>query len=237
MFCVHISRIFRLLAVLVSIPPLFYTAASASTVVTLITSKGIVMGADGKAVDQQFHDAGATKKIALLKGRLIVANVGGDTFGVTGEKPMYEFVSWIGEIDKNSGPAVSVSELAQIVRDRGPWTLPGIRSRIEDGTINADNYKLRHLTMYDIAGYENGKPMLIEVSDEIDFANRTLFPVRLEQAPQDARAQNSLSFLGEYAAILNISKSGTYAYNEVRRRAELQMKLFNANKAMSLNQP
>src|SRR5579864_3056373 len=91
---------------------------SATTVVIAVTPSGIVIGADSKGTP-----TGAVLKIVLLKGKFIIASLyaekakSDDTGAV-----LYDFPSWINEIDKQTDAKASVTSLTDFISQQLPRT-------------------------------------------------------------------------------------------------------------------
>jgi hypothetical protein len=163
----------------------FPGSAKATSVVVAVTPDRIVVGADGKVLGS----LATALKIVLLKHRLTVASLAIERKELPDGKVVYDFLTWIGEIDKQTHSNLSVTELTRIIKERCPKAFAFFNDYL--GTHTEDQARKMGLgpiaVKYVIAGFENGVPLVRDVTLIIDWQTHTLrSPVEFLLYPEEA---------------------------------------------------
>jgi hypothetical protein len=155
--------------------------AGATSVVMAITPTGIVMGADGKTTTVingklSFRTA---LKIVLLKHRIVVADINIERSQATNSGAiLYDFPSWIREINKKTNDDLSITELMRIIKEECPVAFGDISEELRTGLTQDDarnrGLKTDLLVQYPIAGYDRGVPLATAVTLNIDWEHHSL---------------------------------------------------------------
>lgn len=162
----------RYLAIIVAVALGSTNFARATTVAFVASSCGMAIGADGKTVP-----SGTAVKIALLKQRLVVADLYYES-ATSGGAVVYDFPTWIQQIDNSTAADISVSELTEIIKKRMPSTFRFAREAIKNGTLTKEKAQVwgagEYLVQYVIAGYENGVPLVYSLTLKPDWEAKTV---------------------------------------------------------------
>jgi len=101
------------LAIAVALVVVAANCARATTVVYVTSSCGMAVGADGKIVPGD-----TAVKIALLKNRLVVADLYYESATAPGGAVVYDFPTWIKQIDDSTDADISLSGLVEVKKSR-----------------------------------------------------------------------------------------------------------------------
>ena len=118
----------RYLAIIVAVVVLTTNGARATTVVYVTSSCGMAVGADGKLVP-----AGTGVKIALLKNRLVVADLYYESAKAPGGALVYDFPTWVRQIDDSTDADISLSGLVEVIKKQMTSTFRGPVRRSRTG--------------------------------------------------------------------------------------------------------
>lgn len=148
------------------------SGAWATTVVYVTSSCGMAVGADGKTVP-----SGTALKIALLKQRLVVADLYYES-ATSGGAVVYDFPTWISQIDNSTDPDISVTQLVEVIKKRMPSTFSFASEAIKNGTLTKKRAQVwgaeAYFVQYVIAGYENGAPLVYSLTLIPDWDAKTV---------------------------------------------------------------
>jgi len=174
---------------------LFPIPCSATTGVFVVTPDQIVAGIDRMAntpnPDGKLTISGAKKKIALLRGRFIVACVGIESLKV-GPPPqtlVYDFSTWIKGIESQISDDSSVTTLVNIIERESTKTFRSeipIEEMMKDGELQHIKALDKYLVHFEVAGFDHSVVWIIEISYELDWKNNVLVgPEREVKLPSD----------------------------------------------------
>ena len=216
--------------VLYSFSILLYVPDSiATTVILAVTRSGTVIGVDGKinvvctepsapCVD----DSAAIPKVFLVENRFAVAAIGllrADIMTPDG-KPLfvYDFQTWLEQIEDRLFPDATMSELCGIVRDEYKKPLLGLERAIRDGIITHEDPNLT--PRYIIVGYQSGVANVYSIKADVDFGRHLLRdPVVLHLFPvQGERVDYGLTILGHKSALNTFCDPASPANRQIVRR-------------------
>jgi hypothetical protein len=176
----------------------FPGSAIATSVVVAVTPDRIVIGADGKdfaiGADGKAVPNATFLKIVLLKHHLTVATLAiGRKESPYGEADLYDFLTFIGEIDKQTHSNLSVTELTRIIKEQCPKAFAFLNDYLRTHTEDqARKIGLGPVAVkYVIAGFENGRPLVRDVTLIIDWQTHTLQnPVEFPLYPEEAQGSH-----------------------------------------------
>jgi hypothetical protein len=160
-------------------------SGNASVGVIVFTPNGIVVGTDSKAVLPNGQAAGTIQKVFLLHLRLITACTNLERVTKNDGTVLYDFPTWISQIDKNVNPKMSVAALANLVSDQMPKAF--LETRIKNGVI-AENSPGAGSMLFDceVAGYERDNPMVYRITLKPNWKLKTVDgPTRELDFPQE----------------------------------------------------
>jgi len=132
----------------------------------------MAVGADGRTVP-----AGTAVKIALLKNRLVVADLYYESAKAPGGNAvLYDFPTWVRQIDDSTDADISLSGLVKVIKKQMPSTFNWASEAIKNGklTKGQDWGVEGYLVQYVIAGYENGVPLVYSLTLMPDWNARTV---------------------------------------------------------------
>ncbi|MGD0932477.1 MAG: hypothetical protein ABR902_17645 [Candidatus Korobacteraceae bacterium] len=158
------------LAILVAVVAVA-TNARATTVVYVTSSCGMAVGADGKIVPGD-----TAVKIALLKNRLVVADLYYESATAPGGAVVYDFPTWVKQIDDSTDADISVSGLVAVIKKQMASTFSWASEAIKNGKMKKgqDWGVDQYLVQYVIAGYENGVPLIYSLTLMPDWNAKTV---------------------------------------------------------------
>jgi hypothetical protein len=162
----------RYLAIIVAVVVVAANGARATTVVYVTSSCGMAVGADGKIVPD-----GTAVKIALLKNRLVVADLYYESAKAPGGNAvLYDFPTWVRQIDDSTDADISLSGLVKVIKKQMPSTFNWASEAIKNGklTKGQDWGVEGYLVQYVVAGYENGVPLVYSLTLMPDWNARTV---------------------------------------------------------------
>ncbi|MFZ0311428.1 MAG: hypothetical protein WAL85_01855 [Candidatus Korobacteraceae bacterium] len=160
----------RYLAIIVAVVAVATNGARATTVVYVTSSCGMAVGADGKTVPE-----GTAVKIALLKNRLVVADLYYES-AKAGGAVVYDFPTWVSQLDDSTDADISLSGLVEVIKKQMTSTFSWASEAIKNGKMKrgqdwgVDGY----LVQYVIAGYENGVPLVYSLTLMPDWNAKTV---------------------------------------------------------------
>lgn len=205
-------------------------ACSATTVILVVTRSGMLIGVDGR-INTVCTDASAPcvdnsepiRKAFLVQKRFAIAAVGlqrADILAPDG-KPLfvYDFQTWLEQIEDRLPLDVSVSELSWIVKDEYKKPLVGLERAIRDRIVTDEDPNL--IPRYIVVGYEAGVANAYSIKADLDWehhAVRTpvvahLFPARGERVDHGVRIlghQSALNGFCDRASSVNRRISGRF---------------------------
>jgi hypothetical protein len=179
----------------------------ASIVVYIISPDGIVIGADGLGVELMPcgyigpRQRAPFSKIFLLKGKLVIANVGLGGLKSPDQRTMlYSLPAFIEFIDYNFGSDMTVTSLSRVVENEAPKVLSFLPDRLtlpdyscELGENQPFNRRSPFFHEFIIAGYESGVPLIYYVHLKIDWDHHRIIANRFpKEQPQRQNIQFSV---------------------------------------------
>lgn len=216
--------------VLYALSILLYVPNSAGTTVILaVTRFGTVIGVDGK-INVVCTEPNAPcvdnndpiPKVLLVEKRFAVATIGllkADIMAADG-KPLfvYDFQTWLEQIENRLLPDATVSELCRIVKDEYKRPLLGLERAIRDGIITHDDPNLT--PRYIVVGYESGVANVYSIKADVDFGRHLLRnPVVLHLLPvQGERVNYGLTILGHRSALNNVCDPASPTNRQITQR-------------------
>jgi len=204
-------------------------ACSATTVILVVTRSGMLIGVDGK-INTVCTDASAAcidqsdpiRKAFLVQKRFAVAAIGlqrADILATDG-KPLfvYDFQTWLEQIEDRLPLGVTVSELSWIVKDEYKKPLVGLERAIRDRIVTQEDPNL--IPRYIVVGYETGVANAYSVMADLDWEHHVvrtpvvahLFPARGE------RVDYGLRILGHQSALNDFCDPATSVNRRISQR-------------------
>ena len=162
----------RYLAIIVAVVVVTTNVARATTVVYVTSSCGMAVGADGKTVP-----SGTAVKIALLKQRLVVADLYYESATASGGGAvLYDFPTWVRQIDNSTDADISLPGLVEVIKKQMASTFSFASEAIKNGKLQKGQAwgVQGYLVQYVIAGYENGVPLVYSLTLMPDWDAKTV---------------------------------------------------------------
>jgi len=195
------------LAIFLCVPACF-----ATTVILVVTRSGILIGVDGKvkavctdASAPCIDDSPPITKVSLVQKRFAVAAIGllrADIMAADG-KPVfvYDFQTWLEQIEDRLLLDVTASELSRIVKDEYKKPLVGLERAIRDRIITHDDPNLT--PRYIVVGYEAGVANAYSIKADVDWEHHLItYPVVAHLFPErGGRMDYGLSIIGHKSAL------------------------------------
>jgi hypothetical protein len=215
----------RYLAIIVAVVVVATNSARATTVVYVSSSCGMAVGADGKIVP-----AGTAVKIALLKQRLVVADLYYESAKAPGGSAvLYDFPTWVRQIDDSTDADISLSGLVEVIKKQMASTFSFASEAIKNGklTKGQDWGVEGYLVQYVIAGYENGVPLVYSLTLMPDWNAKTVngpFEVLLKKGePKNTAFEWGWRGRGTGLSLINTTNSEPQREFNGQIRAELDL--------------
>ena len=211
------------LAILVAVVAVA-TNARATTVVYVTSSCGMAVGADGKIVPGD-----TAVKIALLKNRLVVADLYYESATAPGGAVVYDFPTWVKQIDDSTDADISVSGLVAVIKKQMASTFSWASEAIKNGKMKKgqDWGVDQYLVQYVIAGYENGVPLIYSLTLMPDWNAKTVngpFEVLLKKGgPKNTAFDFGWRGRGTGLSLINSANTEPQREFDDRIRAELDL--------------
>ncbi len=184
----------------------------------------MAVGADGKTVP-----AGTAVKIALLKNRLVVADLYYESAKAPGGAVVYDFPTWVRQIDDSTDADISLSGLVEVIKKQMPSTFSWASEAIKNGKMKKgqDWGVDQYLVQYVIAGYENGVPLVYSLTLMPDWGAKTVngpFEVLLKKGgPKNKAFDFGWRGRGTGLSLINTANSGPQREFNDSIRADLDL--------------
>ena len=162
----------RYLAIIVAVVVVATNGARATTVVYVTSSCGMAVGADGRIVP-----AGTAVKIALLKQRLVVADLYYESAKAPGGSALlYDFPTWVRQLDDSTDADISLSGLVEVIKKQMASTFSFASEAIKNGKLKkGQDWGVEgYIVQYVVAGYENGVPLVYSLALMPDWDAKTV---------------------------------------------------------------
>jgi hypothetical protein len=217
----------RYLAIIVAVVVVATNGARATTVVYVTSSCGMAVGADGKTVPD-----GTAVKIALLKNRLVVADLYYESAKAPGGSALvYDFPTWVRQIDNSTDADISLSGLVEVIKKQMASTFSFASEAIKNGKLTKEQAReigaTGYIVQYVVAGYEHGVPLVYSLTLMPDWDAETVngpFEVVLKKGEPKNTAFD-FGWRGRGTGLNLISTANTEPQREFndRIRAELDL--------------
>jgi hypothetical protein len=167
--------------------------ASSTSAVFVITPNEIFAGIDRltrlPGPDGTYTEKGVATKIALLKGRFVVACIGAEQYRQGPKHELaYDFPDWIKEVESRIPSTASVFQLVGVIEKESTRTFTEtipVESQMKDGELKYSDELNGFFVQYVVAGFDQGAPIVIEVNYRLDWTKdrligptRNILPVR-----------------------------------------------------------
>jgi hypothetical protein len=225
----------------------FANSTAATTVVYVVTPTGIVIGADGLLFPPTnlpvgADDPGATMtKVFLLKKHLAVATLSSGlqkTPDLT--TTLYDFQTWIKDIDKQTDAEISVTGLTEFIKNQMRTTFAFEIYWFETSKITREQAPSNidpRIVHYIIAGYEKGVPVAYSLTLDLNWETHFVDgPTQLPfQGPRDHSLDLSYClFVGQQVGLSRIFEQGTKEQKEYLARIPVESRILNRGASESL---
>jgi hypothetical protein len=196
----------------------------ATTAVIIVTPEGVVAGIDNLITTISFRSGQTTPpgfgtKIAIVKERFVVASLGTEGIKKDG-KTVYAFVPWIQNIESQLTSDISVTGLTDVIKNEGSRTFDKLHIDLsmQQGEIKQTDSTLKDFVDFFVVGYENGVPIINEVSFNFDWCNKILLkPESNTVFPVPNRPTDFYVFItGWNFAIKEFANPQSYAYERLQ---------------------
>ncbi len=213
----------RYLAIIVAVVVVAANGARATTVVYVTSPCGMAVGADGKIVP-----GGTAVKIALLKNRLVVADLYYESAKAPGGAVVYDFPTWVRQIDDSTDANISLSGLVEVIKKQMASSFSWASEAIKNGKMKKgqDWGVDQYLVQYVIAGYENGVPLVYSLTLMPDWNAKTVngpFEVVLKKGAPNTAFNFGWRGRGTGLNLINTANSGPQQEFNDSTRADLDL--------------
>jgi len=217
----------RYLAILIAVVVMATNGGRATTVVYVTSSCGMAVGADGKTVP-----GGTAVKIALLKNRLVVADLYYESATAPGSGAVvYDFPTWVKQIDDSTDADISLSGLVDVIKKQMGSTFSFASEWIKNGKLTKERARevgvTGYLVQYVVAGYENGVPLVYSLTLMPDWDAKTVngpFEVVLKKGgPKNTAFDFGWRGRGTGLSLINSANTEPQREFDDRIRAELDL--------------
>jgi hypothetical protein len=223
------------LAIMVAVVVIATNDARATTVVYVTSSCGMAVGADGKTVP-----AGTAVKIALLKQRLVVADLYYESATASGGKAvLYDFPTWIRQIDNSTDADISLSGLVEVIKKQMASTFSFASEAIKNGKLTKEQARTwgteQYIVQYVVAGYENGVPLVYSLTLMPDWDAKTVngpFEVVLKKV-EPKNAHLDFGWRGRGTGLKLISTANTEPQREFSSLIKAELDLTHSGHCLS----
>lgn len=208
---------------------LYVPNSAATTVILAVTRSGTVIGVDAK-INVVCTEPGAPcvdnsapiPKLLIVEKRFAVAAIGllRANIMAADRQPVfvYDFPTWLEQIEDRLFPDATMFELCGIVRDEYKKPLLGLERAIREGIITHEDPNLT--PRYIIVGYQSGVANVYSIKADVDFGRhllrdpvvRHLFPV------QGERVDYGLTILGHRSALNNLCDPASASNRQIAPR-------------------
>jgi hypothetical protein len=228
----------RYLALIVAVVVVAANDARATSVVYVTSSCGMAVGADGKTApfgigvgaDGKTAPAGTAVKIALLKNRLVVADLYYESAKAPGGSAvLYNFPTWVRQIDNSTDADISLSGLVEVIKKQMASTFSFVSEAIKNGKLTKEQAggMEQYIVQYVVAGYENGVPLVYSLTLMPDWDAKTVngpFEVVLKKGePKNSGFDFGWRGRGTGLNLINTANSEPEREFNDRIRAELDL--------------
>ena len=220
-----------------------------TTTVFIVNPTQIIAGIDRTANDVgpagQLVKSAPITKIALLKGRFVVACVGLEIMkmGPSAEKQVtaYNFQDWIKGIEAQITPDSSVASVVDSIERESTKTFSEtipVEAMMKNGAIKHIPALDKFLVTFIVAGFDKGSVTLIHTYYQLDWNNNRLVgPIRVTELPNGS-ADIAVYMDGLRCAIdaENLTNPQSYAHKRMSILAPTAFKKILAVKPVSQNE-
>jgi hypothetical protein len=209
------------------------------------TPNRIVVGIDHKTTmvlpsnGQPVGHSTATK-IALLKGKFVVACIGMENMqGLrqTGEMFMaYDFTSWIKAIEMQITSETTTTALSEIVGKEGrrilTETLP-FPDWMKSGAVKETDLTLGTIIQFNVVGFDNGVNTLVEIKYRLDWDDDSVIGPAFDVHPYSTAFKSGTYSAGVDFAIREYQNVRSYAHRRLRVLAPTAFANLMANRSLN----
>lgn len=219
----------------------------ATTVVFVVTSSGIFVGADSKVLERGGVRMGCPitqnpDKASVVQDRLIVATLATASIDLhsrrTGESICYDFTEWIANVKKKCPKDVTVTALTGIVKSESSIAFKNIDKPLAAGAFGTIKQASNPLIGYFVAGYENGVPVINGVEYHVDWHTVHLNPaiVVLEHVNHQEGIDKNLHVFGWNDFVYVVKSGKGESYKEIAAVLPNELPKLIAGKDLTLNE-
>jgi hypothetical protein len=229
-----------LLAFLISPIP-----SSATTIILLITTNGIVMSTDSKKVGSFVHDGvfsqtgeSTTRKFTVVQDRILVASDG--HLDIKTGSIHYNFLAWMENLKAGLRKDISVDDLTSTIETESARMFRDFD--IAPLKHKASTETCVPFTEYIIAGYQNGAPRAYVIKFHLDWSENKLInppPILLDSGDQrygpGVGNVRSYSF-GVYGAVTDVGNKRSYSYKQAMIHAPKALAAIIEHREISIDE-
>jgi len=214
-----------------------------TTVVVFITTGGIVISSDSKAVlrTPDFAVAGEEDraKFVILKKRIVVGTVG--LGSIKNASFQYDFLAWMDRLDRDLPTDVSVDDVVSVIEKESPAAFATFYAyAFKNGAIkrNFADEACQMVVHFVVAGYQNGAPRIYEVKFDIDWNSQTFIgPNKFLLYSDVPKPSDYLTLaFGIHEAITDPFNRESYAHQKARTLCPNAIAELDARKYPSFNE-
>jgi hypothetical protein len=220
--------------------PILCVQSFATSVVIVSTSNGIVIGADTKGVGA--GGPNTIVKVTLLKKKLMVACLGNERVQRSDGLLVYDFPTWISEIDKRMSAKISVRKLADEIKKQVPIAFAAFAASIKTGNVTKEKYPSitaeGYFIEYVVVGFEKGKPTGYRIFVKINWDSKSFeapqqVPLEMNSGPRRNLWVDAEGFKG---AIDKVSSANSEQYKKLALRVPREAPAVRVGDYLSLDE-
>jgi hypothetical protein len=186
---------------------------------------------------------GTATKIALLKGRFIVACIGLESLqGIrpTGETFMaYDFTNWIKTIETQITSETTTSALSEIVGKEGRKvltdTLP-VTNWMKTGLLKETDFTRGTIIQFNVVGFDGGVNTLVQIRYRLDWDYDSVIGPLLDAHPLSKAFNSGVYCDGVSFAISEYQNAKSYAYKRMNVLAPVAFSKLMTNRNVDQNE-
>jgi hypothetical protein len=199
------------------------SVARCTTVIAIVTPKGIIVGTDAKIVTtvgvslSPVNSAFVAQKIQLVvNNRILVASAGLES------GPNYKFETWIQEISRDLPKDISVEDFVAVLERESATKFQNADIELATSQFKPPPFEFcRDFIQYLVVGYQGGRPRVYGIEYHIDWERKHLVGPRLTayHAPENHSVDLGLYSIGEVGAITELGNRDSYAHKQASLHA------------------
>jgi hypothetical protein len=203
----------------------------ATTVVTLVTTHGVVVCADGKAIHERNPRQGRRtplepsypEKAVLIKNRFAVSHNGLRSLF---KNSPYSVERIFGELERDVSPSFTVSKVADLIRDKLNAEFAGFDVLLKSGRFGREQMPPPQdvITRFNVAGYDGPVAHIYTITIGVDWNALVVSPAVVESVyPQRARNNLTPYIVGSVVGISELFNINSATYGREHKSMPVEI--------------